>query len=70
MKNPGHVCHGVKSVTVNGSPINITNGAYINDQAIAKCVNAQVTVVMGWITNSLRCLIWTSKSFRLCFIRI
>ena len=47
VKNPGHVCHGVKSVTVNGSPINITNGAYINDQAIAKCVNAQVTVVMG-----------------------
>ncbi len=47
VKNPGHVCHGVKSVTVNGNPINITNGAYINEQAVAKCVNAQVTVIMG-----------------------
>lgn len=47
VKNPGHICHGVKSVTVNGNPINITNGAYINEQAVAKCVNAQVTVIMG-----------------------
>lgn len=47
VKNPRHVCHGVKSVTVNGNPINITNGAYINEQAVTKCVNAQVTVIMG-----------------------
>ena len=47
VKNPDHLCHGVKSVTINGDPIDITNGAYVSEQAIANLSDAQITVIMG-----------------------
>ena len=47
VNNPDHICHGVKSITINGDPIDITNGAYVSEQAIVNLDDAQITVIMG-----------------------
>ena len=47
VKNPEHVQHGVKAVTVNDHPVDLTNGAYITEAILAKCNEAHIVVVMG-----------------------
>lgn len=44
VENPAHVQHGVKSMTVNGKQV---NGAYITEELLNGCKEAQVHVVMG-----------------------
>ena len=41
---PGHVQHGVKSMTVNGKQV---NGASITEELLGDCNEAQVHIVMG-----------------------
>ena len=41
---PGHVQHGVKPMTVNGKQV---NGAYIKEELLGDCNEAQVHIVMG-----------------------
>ena len=41
---PGHVQHGVKSMTVNGKQV---NGAYIKEELLGDRNEAQVHIVMG-----------------------
>ena len=45
VENPAHVQHGVKSMTVNGKQV---NGAYITEELLDGCKEAQVHVVMGY----------------------
>lgn len=44
VENPAHVQHGVKSMTVNGKQV---NGAYITEELLDGCNEAQVHIVMG-----------------------
>ena len=44
VENPAHVQHGVKSMTVNGKQV---NSAYITEELLDDCNEAQVQVVMG-----------------------
>ena len=41
---PGHVQHGVKSMTVNGKQVNC---AFITEELLGDCNEAQVHIVMG-----------------------
>ena len=41
---PGHVQHGVKSMTVKGKQV---NGASITEELLGDCNEAQVHIVMG-----------------------
>ena len=47
VENPEHVQHGVKAMTVNGKLVNLINGAYITEELLDGCCEAQVHIVMG-----------------------
>ena len=49
--NPEHVQHGVKSMTINGETVNLLNGAYITEELLDGCDEAQVHVVMGYLAQ-------------------
>ena len=44
VENPAHVQHGVKSMAVNGKQV---KGAYITEELLDGCNEAQVHIVMG-----------------------
>lgn len=47
VENPEHVQHGVKKLTLNGTPLALSNGAYITESDIAGCKEALITATMG-----------------------
>ena len=47
VENPDRVCHGVKSISVNGEPIDISGGAYVTEHHLAKDKPNQIHVIMG-----------------------
>ena len=46
-ENPRHVQHGVKSMTVNGKSVDLTNGAYLTEELLDGCNEANVYILMG-----------------------
>ena len=46
-ENPRHVQHGVKSMTVNGKSVDLTNGAYLTEELLDGCNEANVHILMG-----------------------
>ena len=47
VENPDHVQHGVKSITVNGKPIDLTSGAFLTEEMISDSQAANIQAVMG-----------------------
>ena len=47
VENPEHVQHGVKSITVNGKPIDLTSGAFLTKELISGSQAANIQAVMG-----------------------
>ena len=47
VENPGHVQHGVKQLSFNGKPVDLTNGAVITPELLSGCKEAQVLAVLG-----------------------
>ena len=47
VENPDHVQHGIKSITVNGKPIDLTSGAFLTEELISGSQAAIIQAVMG-----------------------
>ncbi len=47
VENPEHVQHGIKKLMLNGTPVNLTEGAYITEEILSNMETAQITVIMG-----------------------
>ena len=47
VENPAHVQHGVKELILNGTPLDLTDGAYITEGSLSGCEAAQVKIIMG-----------------------
>ena len=47
VENPDHVQHGIKSITVNGKPIDLTRGAFLTEELISGSQAAIIQAVMG-----------------------
>ena len=47
VRNPEHVQHGVKEMTVNSKALDLAGGAYITDADLSGLKNAQIAVVLG-----------------------
>ncbi len=47
VKNPDHVQHGVKELTVNGKQVDLTGKAVLTDELLRGCSEAVITVIMG-----------------------
>ena len=47
IENPNQVQHGVKQMYINGTPIDISNGAYITKELLQDNKTAKIRVLLG-----------------------